>query len=164
MQSLPCWLSTLTRFDPSIVDSGHLRKPNRLRGMETDGDTPERPVRRLRRQRLKQLLKEFGGPTALGRHAEASATTLIAIEKGRRDLGDELASKLEEKCGKPFGWMDGVPSDEALEIALALDAIADPEHKRIAMALAYSYAHRPAAVQAGVSAELVPIGRQTADR
>jgi len=142
------------------MDSRRRCKPTSLRGMvEQDSDRPERPVRRLRRLRLRELLKEFGGPKALARQTGSSETTLIAIEKGRKDIGDELATKLEDKCGKPFGWMDGGLSDQALEIALALDAIADPELKRIAMALAYSDAHRPAAVPVAPAVEPAPIDK-----
>jgi hypothetical protein len=132
--------------------------------MEQDAEKQERPVRRIRRLRLQKLMDEFGGPKALAAQTGASETTMIAIVKGRKDVGDELATKLEAKCGKPYGWMDGGLSDQALEIALALDAIADPEQRRIAMALAYSDAHRLGVAPVAAPAELAPIGRPLRDR
>jgi hypothetical protein len=66
----------------------------------------ERPIRRIRREKLRQLIKEFGGPKGLAIHSGTPDTHFTAIEKQRRDVGDDLATKLEEACEKPFGWMD----------------------------------------------------------
>lgn len=66
----------------------------------------ERPVRKARRTRLLELLAEFGGAKALAEKVGSVETHLIACAKGRRGIGDELASKLEAGCGKSFGWMD----------------------------------------------------------
>lgn len=73
----------------------------------------ERPIRQRRREKLRELLREFGGPKALAMTIGTKDTHLIAIEKGRRDVGDELASKLEEKTGKAYGWMDEPVAAEA---------------------------------------------------
>lgn len=37
---------------------------------------------------------------------ETVASHLTACEKGRRRIGEGLATKLEAGCGKEFGWMD----------------------------------------------------------
>lgn len=68
-----------------------------------------RPINVCRQERLKELLAEFGGPKRLAEKASSTDTHLIAISKGRRNLGDELATKLEEAAGKHFGWMDLMP-------------------------------------------------------
>lgn len=65
-----------------------------------------RPVRAARRVRLQDLLEEFGGPAAVAKKTGTVASHLTACEKGRRGIGDDLATKLERGCEKPFGWMD----------------------------------------------------------
>lgn len=57
----------------------------------------ERPVRTYRRARLTELLADVGGPKALFRLSGVTDTHLIAIVKGRRDVGDEMASMLENQ-------------------------------------------------------------------
>lgn len=63
-------------------------------------------MRKARRARLLELLNEFGGPKALAKKVGTVETHLTAVIKGRREIGDELANKLEAGCGKPLGWMD----------------------------------------------------------
>lgn len=69
-------------------------------------DAPVRPARAARRARLQDLLDEFGGPAAVARRTGTVASHLTACEKGRRGIGDDLATKLETGCNKPPGWMD----------------------------------------------------------
>lgn len=52
------------------------------------------------------LIKEFGGPAAVAKVTGTVASHLTACAKGRRGIGDPLATKLEQGCKKPFGWMD----------------------------------------------------------
>lgn len=115
----------------------------------------ERPIRALRRRLLQALLKDYGGPKGLARLVDTVDNHLTTIDKGRRDVGDELATKIEEKLGKPFGWMDGALSDEVLEIAMQLESITDPELREVAIAKAYTAAfrlQRPARAPDAVSA------------
>lgn len=51
-------------------------------------------------------MAELGGPSAAARAVGTSDTHLIACGKGRRNIGDDLATRLERKAGKPLGWMD----------------------------------------------------------
>lgn len=69
----------------------------------------ERPLRRIRRLRLEELLKEVGGPKSLAAKSGVTDTHLTACVKGRRGIGDEMAHSLEVGAGKPFGWMDSDP-------------------------------------------------------
>lgn len=69
-------------------------------------DTLVRPARATRRRRLQDLLREFGGPAAVAAKTGTVASHLTACEKGRRGIGDDLATKLETGCDKGFGWMD----------------------------------------------------------
>lgn len=80
--------------------------------MQTIADT--------RRQRLTLLIREFGSLAALNERLELPRTdaTLSQIKNqsphhktGKpRAMGDDLARKIEEKLGKPVGWMDTPPS------------------------------------------------------
>jgi len=116
--------------------------------MTEDGERDERPYRAWRRERLKMLLAEAGGPQKLAALCNTVDTHLIAMSKGRRNVGDELATKLEAKMQKPVGWMDqplevdGAPAlpPEIMEIARRLNNIEDPLLKRIAIAQCASVA------------------------
>lgn len=75
--------------------------------MQPENETiPERPARRIRRENLLRLVAECETTRALANRTGTVETHLIAIQKGRRGLGDDLAQKLEAGTGKPFGWMD----------------------------------------------------------
>lgn len=69
-----------------------------------------RHLTRMRRLRL--LLAEVGGPTALAVKVASPKSHLSALAAGSRGMGDTLAAKLERKCDKPPGWMD-LPVDDA---------------------------------------------------
>jgi hypothetical protein len=74
--------------------------------MEAQRHQNQRPIRRIRRENLSRLISEFEGVKPLAARAGTPDTHLYAIQAGSRDLGDELASKLEAATGKPHGWMD----------------------------------------------------------
>lgn len=52
------------------------------------------------------LIGEAGSVTALADRVEIPGSLLSAIRSGNREIGDTLATKIEEKTGKVFGWMD----------------------------------------------------------
>lgn len=74
-----------------------------------------RPYRETRRQRLRELLREAGGPSALMALTGVTDTHLTACEKGRRMIGDDMADSLETGMRKPRGWMDSPPGAEPLD-------------------------------------------------
>lgn len=107
-----------------------------------------RPYRLHRLARLGELRDQFGGPKELARllyrNDDANDTHLIACLKGRRGIGDDLASDLEEAAGKPAGWMDSnpaldldglPPSDRAAHIARQMDVIPNPDMRGRAMVI-----------------------------
>lgn len=139
----PSQLCKVRSGELSILHSETVCKPRRLANMKKvegeesagKGAAVERPIRAIRRQRLAALVAEFGGPKALAEKTGTVDTHLIAIQQGRRDLGDKLAEKLEANAGKPFGWLD-LPlgfSEEACRIAMQIDAIKDPQVKALAV-------------------------------
>ena len=72
----------------------------------------------IRRTNLRLLILEYGTGVALAAQCGTSASYLSQIlirfktESGRsREVGTELARKLEKGCKKPEGWMDVVHTD-----------------------------------------------------
>jgi phage repressor protein C with HTH and peptisase S24 domain len=66
----------------------------------------ERAYRENRRQWLSLWAEEAGGPRRLAELTDTVDTHITAILKGRRNVGDDLAEKLERKLGKAEGVMD----------------------------------------------------------
>jgi len=66
----------------------------------------ESPRRRLRRQRLEQLLSEHGGAAQVARETGTPKSHFSALVNATRGLGDTLAGKLEQIYNKPTGWFD----------------------------------------------------------
>lgn len=82
-------------------------------------------VKELRIQNLRALVAEFKTADAVAQRAQTAPMYLSQILNGAksstgntRGIGDKLARKLEEGCGKEVGWMDrphraeAVPFDE----------------------------------------------------
>lgn len=70
------------------------------------------PRHRRRRLNLLALIAEEGGVTSLARLVGTPKSHLSAMSTGERGMGDALAAKIEEKCGKPPGWLDADPEAE----------------------------------------------------
>lgn len=75
----------------------------------------------LRLENLRALVAEFKTAEAVAQLADTNAMYLSQILNGAksstgnaRGVGDKLARKLEEGCGKDVGWMDRPHSVEAL--------------------------------------------------
>ena len=139
-------LCTLRRHEAKHIASLPTMQGAYIPAMEKS--RPKRPYRLHRLARLTALRDEAGGPKELARQLygrdDANDTHLIACLKGRRDVGDDLASDLESTAGKPPGWMDSnpaldigerSPSDRAAEIARQLDAVEDAETRTKVMIL-----------------------------
>lgn len=73
------------------------------------GMPKERAYRENRRQWLSLWADEVGGPKRLADLTDTVDTHITAVLKGRRNVGDDLAEKLERKLGKPEGVMDWSP-------------------------------------------------------
>lgn len=100
-------------------------------------------IARIRLENLERLIAENGGSLrALADAASTSYDNLWQIRNrsplpsgAPRNVGNRLARKLEEKLGKPVGWMDwdnSAPkvSDAARFIAEQFDQITDPAKKK----------------------------------
>ena len=70
-------------------------------------------IKAVRKIRLAQLFEEMGSATEVAKAAETSASYLsqIVSPKGKRNVGHELARKIEVACNKPYGWMDQIETE-----------------------------------------------------
>lgn len=84
-------------------------------------DSPESPRRIRRRERLKLLLAEEGGPAEVARIVDTPRSHFSAITGGSRGLGDALAAKLEKAFNKPAGWFDIPVSPDLEPVEVDLD-------------------------------------------
>lgn len=77
----------------------------------------------IRCQNLELLEKEYVTLAALAEHVDISPAYLSQIknkapsgkDKTPRGMGDKTARKLEDRCGKPSGWMDNLHDDSGGE-------------------------------------------------
>lgn len=76
-------------------------------------------VRTIRRHNLERLIREAGGQRHLARRTGVSAAYLSQVlsERVNRNVGHNLARRLEAGMHKPYGWMD--VADSALFPAVA---------------------------------------------
>jgi hypothetical protein len=85
----------------------------------------------IRHANLLALIKEHGSAAALARAIETDATYVTNIKNrvNGRAMGDDLARRMEEKLGKPRGWMDVLHAEETAGGAQLLEAYrkASPE-------------------------------------
>lgn len=72
----------------------------------------ERAYRRNRKYWLALWAAEAGGPKRLAELTDTVDTHVTAVLKDRRNVGDDLAEKIERKLGKPLGSMDAPPPDD----------------------------------------------------
>ena len=72
----------------------------------------------VRRENLRKLIADWGGPTSLSLklgYSNASYIAQLAGPHPSRDVGEKLARSVEEKLGLPALWLDG-PTPEAPKI------------------------------------------------
>lgn len=76
----------------------------------------DRAYRDNRRYWLARWVTDLGGPKAFAEAMGTVDTHVTAMIKGRRNVGDELASRIERKMGVDPGAMDSEPPVDELEI------------------------------------------------
>ena len=66
-------------------------------------------VYELRRENLRSLIGQWGGPTSLSRklgHANGSYVAQLAGPRPSREVSEKVAREIEVKLGLPAAWMD----------------------------------------------------------
>lgn len=88
-----------------------------------------RTIEQIRRARLAQLHEKFSYVElneAIGLVARDSTLSQIASEKTAKDMGSDLARRLETACGKEVGWMDNDPAlDKFVEALREASVVAE---------------------------------------
>lgn len=77
-------------------------------------------VGEVRLENLEALVREFGTLDAVATRADSTSVYLSQLRNGTldqktgkaRQMGNAMARRLEEACGKPSGWMDAPHSPE----------------------------------------------------
>lgn len=68
-----------------------------------------------RRENLRRLMGEWGGPTSLSKklgHSNGSYLAQLIGPNPSREISEKVAREMETKLGLPIGWMDAShPSD-----------------------------------------------------
>lgn len=88
-------------------------------------------VSTVRRINLSVLMDQFERQSDFARQLETSPSHLSQMKKGNRNIGNELARKIEERMGKPRGWMDSPQgwSKELVNTDAVLPNIDQLEHE-----------------------------------
>ena len=66
-----------------------------------------------RRENLRRLIGQWGGPTSLSKklgHANGSFLAQIAGPHPRREISERTARSIEGTLGLPLGWMKVLPN------------------------------------------------------
>lgn len=80
-------------------------------------------VYQLRRENLRTLSRQWGGPTSLSRklgHTNGSYLAQLIGPRPTREVSEKVAREIEAKLGLPLGWLDrenpqtAQPDDEQL--------------------------------------------------
>lgn len=72
-------------------------------------------INQIRKANLRNLYKKYGGPAGVAKIVGTSESYLsqITSEKGKRNLGNALARKIEDAYDYPRGWMDLIDPEES---------------------------------------------------
>lgn len=112
-----------------------------------------RSVYEQRRENLRTLSRQWGGPTSLSKklgHANGSYLAQLIGPRPTREISEKTAREIEQRLGLPLGWMDAEHArldDEALAdvvraVAAELrDAGLRPSPEKYATLAALAYDH-----------------------
>lgn len=86
--------------------------PRRKQHYNVDVTAPNNTLERLyetRRKRAKQLKSEFVSLVEFAARIDQSpsyTSRMLQTGKNRKNIGEEMARRIEHLCGKPSGWLD----------------------------------------------------------
>lgn len=66
-------------------------------------------VYEIRRENLRQLMRQWGGPTSMAKklgHSNGSYLAQLAGPHPSREVSEKVAREIEGKLGLPSGWLD----------------------------------------------------------
>lgn len=88
-----------------------------IRLLRNDGIPRTMDVNEIRRTRIQELIELEGSIAAFAEKIDSNPDYISAIlsEKTKRNLGDELARRIEKRYGLSYGALDRSISDELIE-------------------------------------------------
>ena len=92
--------------NPLSIPRGHLPHPQRCHNGPVD-------VFRTRQDKVRELIREQHGGTQasfadrIGQPANY-VSRMLSNRAGKKNIGEKLARLIEERHGKPVGWLDGL--------------------------------------------------------
>ena len=137
-----------------------------------------KPVYPIRRENLRTLLREEGGPTALAKklgHANGSYVAQLIGPRPSREISEKVAREVELKFKLPTGWLDQdhtgkAKPDEDANISECVHAVATAIHKAglspkpevyaNLITLVYEYAKLTSQVDASYIQKLIALTRK----
>ncbi|MCB1919605.1 MAG: helix-turn-helix transcriptional regulator [Candidatus Competibacteraceae bacterium] len=66
-------------------------------------------LQQRRREHLKRLLADYRTQREFGEATGLAVNQISHILNGVREMGEEIARRIESALGKPLGWMDADP-------------------------------------------------------
>ncbi len=81
----------------------------------------------IRRSNLLLLAAQHGTLKALAEKTSTDPAHLSQIKNRTRDMGDDVARRIEDKLRKPRGWMDAVQRDKTEQSTAHYNVSAGPE-------------------------------------
>lgn len=110
----------------------------------------------IRHENLLTLIEELGTQDAIAAAVETSPVYISQIvnrypdsKTGKpRQIGDQLARKLEQRCNKPTGWMDNVhryplPISQVMAVMESMPAWQQQQTLQVIQALAVNPTAQP---------------------
>lgn len=93
---------------------------------------PEIDVNAIRKANLRRLIAELGSLTKFADRVEVNPDYLSSIlsEKARRNAGDSLMRRVEQKLSLRLGSLD-FPSEESMAAAMAIQALSDDDQQQV---------------------------------
>jgi hypothetical protein len=78
----------------------------------------------IRQQRLNSYIRRIGGQALFIEKTGMNQGQVSSLQNGGRGMGGKLARKIEEQCGLPKWWLDGLGGDDPLDdVKQALDRL-----------------------------------------
>lgn len=77
----------------------------------------------VRRLNLDGLIAQFGTIAALAKATGTVANYLSQVRNGHRDMGDDIARRLEDALNKKTGWLDSLQFSSADDVMIQTEAL-----------------------------------------
>lgn len=119
-------------------------------------------LQKKRRENLKRLLADYNTQRDFGNAVGLAVTQVSNIVTGVREMGEEIARRIESALGKPPGWLDRVDLDQEPTHETVLAALPADQAKLLLGYRRLSPKYQEAIRDATAAYELLEHSRQRA--